>query len=185
MAAGLIKWEDAQEREAALRERPRYKDLDLALLLANGMTLENAARQTDMTLDFAKAIAQTPLFRKLVGKLNKERELAIYSDDPDEAVESEARNNFLTMRIVRDSSDRDETRLKAAGMLHEARPSVRKQRLEENSVRIVFESETMDRLKSGLAAVTGKSQAAIEADFRRVPESESPDGDAEIPEEEE
>jgi hypothetical protein len=177
--AGLIRWEDAQEREAALRERPRYKDLDLALLLANGMSLEQAAKETGMTPEFARAIAETPLFRKLVAKLNKERETAIYSDDPDEGVEAEARNNFYTMRFVRDSSPTDATRLKAAQLLHEARPSVRKQRLEENSVRIVIESETMTRLKTGLSQVMGKSQAAIEAEFAQVEKDTNSEGENE------
>ena len=155
--------------------RDRYKDKALALLVANGMALEEAARELGIDSKMALLIARSPLFNQLVEKLRKEREISVYADDPDEAVEAEARNNYWTLRQIRDNnSAKDSDRLKAVSLLHEARPSVRKQKVEDNVVKVVLDVEVINRIKEGMKKVSGQSleleEPAIEGEFKEIKE---------------
>jgi hypothetical protein len=165
-----MEWQEAERIREELAERSRYKDMDLAILMANGEGIEKAAVAIGMKLELAKAIVMTPMFSRLLGRLRKEREQAVYSEDPDEGLESEARGNYLVMRQARDMGETMGLRLKAAQMLHEARPSVRRQKLEESTIKVVFAVEDTRRLLEGFAKATGRGMEEIEAEFKRVEE---------------
>jgi hypothetical protein len=151
MAELLERWEERREALAQYRVRDIYRDKELALLIANGQTVGEAATALGMKPDLAWAIAGAPTFKLLVERLRREREQTVYAENPDDMTESLARGNVWTLKQIRDNpTGRDAEKLKAALALHEMRPSVRKQRQEESDVRVVFEVEVMDRLKEGL-----------------------------------
>jgi hypothetical protein len=171
MSELLMRWEDAREAQAQYRIRDIYRDKELALLLANGQTLQEAAAALGMKEDLAWAIANAPTFKLLVDRLRGERERAVYAENPDEMTESLARGNVWTLKQIRDNpTGKDAERLKAALALHEMRPSVRKQKQEENDIRVVFEVEVMDRLRDGLAKMA-PAPAPVEAEYREVKET--------------
>lgn len=172
MATTLIPWEVAEQARTELANRSRYKDMDLAILLANGSPLEEAAKAIGMRVEFAQAIFFTPMFSRLLATLRKEREESVYNPDPDEAVESEARGNFRTMREARDLGGSMGIRLKAAEMLHNARPSIRKQKLEESTLRVIFTVEDTQRLMEGYSKGTGRALQEVEVEFARLGEEE-------------
>lgn len=180
----LITYEEAERFMARVQARDRYKDKELALIIANGGSLEEAAVAVGMDQQVAWEVARTPLFIGLVQRLRKERELAVYSPDADEAVEAEAASNYWTLRQIRDNqtaADRD--RLKAALALHEARPKIRREKREEAAIKVVvIDGEVKGRLMEGLAKATGMAPEEVEAEFseEREPEGkERGDGEGE------
>ena len=173
MAQALVRFEDAQQVTARFQARDRYKDKELALLIANGDSLESAATALGMDPDFAWEIARTPLFTGLVKRLRENRERAVYAENPDEALEAEAESNFYTLRMIRDNAAKDADRIKAALSLNEARPSVRKAKQEEAQIKIVIESGERERLIEGMAKLKGEEREAIEAQFQEITPEEA------------
>jgi hypothetical protein len=150
--------------------RDVYKDKELAILLANGQKLSESAKALKMNFELAKAISKTPTFNVLLKRLRKEREELVYGDNPDMMSEAMARDNFWVLQQIRDdptAEDRD--RIRAATTLHEMRPSVRRGKMEENQVRVVFEGSTLERLQEGMKKIDGPT-IELEGEFREVVE---------------
>jgi hypothetical protein len=167
----LVPFEQAAAWRSQRLSQPLRVDFELAELLANGATVEEAANALKLDIEFARTLVRASRFQELVLLLSKELEEAIYNKDPDQILEARKRKAVRTIVADLETGEVPKKRVEAAKFVWENAPSTQEKRSklkQDEAPRIIVAVEVRDRLLEGLAKAQRVPLESVEAEFREL-----------------
>lgn len=150
----------------------------LAGLVAERVPLREAAEAVGLAEEVAKQLAASPFFQKRVVQIREalEAQVTEWTAAPSDILESEANRTIRTLTELRDTAISENVRLSAASKMLDLTPSVRRQQLADEVMKLVL-SEAVAKQMVGVMREIKESAKAIDVSFEEVHDGDRVKGD--------